>query len=213
MGRVAPQQIASSDGQVLLARRSATWTVAASGQTFFDRDQQVVDAATGRPILQAVGNHISRQAKTVVLGLEQRWFRFPVQGTRLRNGVMIAVDESDTEVLWFRQTGRRTEVVVSPQYGLTPEILCVIELAASWLALYFARQGGTVQAIGPSANPPIRKRPATGDAQDRGRMRCAECGAEDAGVAALCVQCGAAITGPRPVAAGREALNEPATDP
>jgi hypothetical protein len=150
-----PQQIVSSHGQVLLARRGPTWTVTVSGQTFSRTDQQVVNTATGRPTLQAVGNHISRQAKTVVLGLQQHWFRFPVQGSRLRNGVMTAVDESDTEVLWFRQTGRRaTEVIVSPQRALTPEILCVIELAAPWLALYFARQGGTVPASGPSENPP-----------------------------------------------------------
>jgi len=198
-----PQQIVGSDGQVLLARRSMTWTVAASGQRFSLRDEQVVDAATGRPILRAVGNHISRQAKTVVLRLQQRWFRFPVQGSRWRNGVMTAVDESDTEVLWFRQTGRRAaEVVVSPQCALTPEILCVIELAAPWLGMYFMRQGGTVPASGPSADPPIRKRDASDDTPDRVRVRCAECGAEDTGVAALCAQCGAPATRPRPVGGG-----------
>jgi DivIVA domain-containing protein len=201
-----PKQIVSSDGQVLLTRRGATWTVAASGQRFLHPDQQVVDAATGRPILQQVGNHISRQAKAVVLRHQQRWFRFPVEGSRLRNGVMTAVDESDTEVLWFRKTGRRaTEVVISPQCALTPEILCVIELAAPWLDIYLAHQGGTVLASGPSVNPPARKPDASEDTEDRLQVTCVECGAETAGVAALCVQCGAPVIRPRSRAAGPEA--------
>jgi DivIVA domain-containing protein len=192
----APEQIVSSDGQVLLARRGPTWTVAPSEQTYslWGR-QQVVDAATGRPILQAVGDHVSRQAKTVVLGLQQRWFRFPVQGSRLRNGVMTAVDESDTEVLWFRQTGHRAaEVIVSPRYALTPETLCVIELAAPWLARYFALQAETVPASGPSANPPIRTRNGSDDARDRMRMRCAECGQETAESSQRCTACGAPVS-------------------
>jgi hypothetical protein len=196
------RQIVSSDGQVLLTRRGATWIVAASGQTFLPLNQQVVDAATGRPILQAVGDHISRQAKRVVLRSQQRWFRFPVEGSRLRNGVMTAVDESDTEVLWFRKTGQRaTEVVVSPQCELTPEILCVIGLAAPWLGVYFAGQGGRVRASGPSGNPPVRQPDASGDAMDRVRVRCVECGAQAARVAPLCVECGAPVVGSRPVSA------------
>jgi hypothetical protein len=120
MGGFLPQQIASSDGQVLLTCRGPTWTVTASGQTFWLHHRQVMDTATGRPILQEVGYHTSRQAKTVVLGWQQRWFRFPVEGSRRRNGVITAVDESDTEALWFRKTARRAvEVVVSPQCALT----------------------------------------------------------------------------------------------
>jgi DivIVA domain-containing protein len=201
----APQQIVSSDGQVLLTRRGPTWTVAPSGQVFSlryqrvigvgARYQQVVDAATGRPILQAVGDHIRCQAKTVVLGLQQRWFRFPVQGSRLRNGVMTAVDESDTEVLWFRTTGRRAaEVIVSPQCALTPEILCVIELAAPWLTRYFRPLGGTLPASGPSANPPVRTRDASEEAQDRMRVRCVECGQETADSSQCCTACGAPVS-------------------
>jgi hypothetical protein len=133
--RYPPKQIVSSDGQVLLTRRGGAWTVAAT--------RQVVDAGTGRPILQTIGNHTPRNAGTVVLCLEQRWFRFPVKGSRLSNAVMTAVDEADTEVLWFRTTGRQVaDVVVSPECDLTPELLCVIELMASSLEEYFVPQGG-----------------------------------------------------------------------
>jgi DivIVA domain-containing protein len=196
-------KIVSSDGQVLVTLRADRWSVAASGQLFFLRDRQVVDVATGRPILQEVGDHYGRQAKTVLLGLQQRWFRFPVQGSRRRNGVMTAVDESGTEVLWFRKTARRAvEVVVSPQCAVTPEILCVIQLAAPLLGSYFRRSGDSLPG-GPGENPPVRKRGAGDGARDRLRVRCVECGAEDARAAALCVQCGAPVAGPRPVKAGR----------
>jgi ribosomal protein L37E len=108
---------------------------------------------------------------------------------------MTAVDESDTEVLWFRTTGRRAaEVIVSPRYALTPEILCVIELAAPWLARYFALQAETVPASGPSANPPIRTRNGSDEAQDRIRVKCAECGQETAESSQRCTACGAPVS-------------------
>jgi hypothetical protein len=187
------KQILSSHGRVLVTYHPPGWRVAASGQLFFLRDRQVLDAATGRPILQAVGDHQKRQAKTVLLGLQQRWFRFPVEGSQWRNGVMTAVDESGTEVLWFRKTARRaTEVVVSPRCAITPEVLCVIWLATPWLDSYFV-SGNPSRPSGPSENPPVRKRDASDDAQDHRRVRCVECGTDDAGTAALCVQCGAPI--------------------
>jgi hypothetical protein len=56
---------------------------------------------------------------------------------------MTALDESDTEVLWFRKIEPTVmEAVASPTYDLTPEIQCVIELADSWLDAYYLRQGG-----------------------------------------------------------------------
>ena len=42
---------------------------------------------------------------------ERRWLRFPVQGTDYLNGVMRAVDESGTTLLWFRGVGQGEDVV------------------------------------------------------------------------------------------------------
>jgi len=40
--------------------------------------------------------------------------------------------------VWFRKTKPAVvEAVVSPDCGISPEILCLIELAARWLVVYF----------------------------------------------------------------------------
>jgi hypothetical protein len=138
-------KIVDSDGQVLLARRGNTLRVTASGQVFrMDADaEEIVDATTGVPVLRWIGSHRYHHAGTVVLGPGQRWLRFPIQGSRPRDAVMRAVDESGTGVLWFRKTQRAVvEAVVSPDRGISPEILCLIELAADWLAVYFVRSSG-----------------------------------------------------------------------
>ena len=74
----------------------------------------------------------------------QRWLRFPIQGSSVRNGVMTAVDEAGTTLLWFRKprSGAAVEVIVSASCGLTAEILCAIVLAGSWLEKYFQTPGG-----------------------------------------------------------------------
>lgn len=58
---------------------------------------------------------------------------------------MTAVAESGSTALWIRyhptEAGKH-EIVVSPDRDLSPELLCVANLAAAWLAAYFAEQGG-----------------------------------------------------------------------
>jgi hypothetical protein len=133
-------KIIDTDGQVLMACRSNTLRVAASGQVFRNDSSraEIVDATTGVPVLRWIGSHSYRHAGAVVLGPGQRWLSFPIQGSRLRDAVMRAVDESGTGVLWFRKTQRAVvEAVVSPDRGISPEILCLIELAARWLGVYF----------------------------------------------------------------------------
>ena len=133
-------KIIDSDGQVLLAHRGRTLRVAASGQVFRNdaNRAEIVDAMTGAWVLCWIGRHSYYHAETVVLGPGQRWLSFPIQGSRFRNAVMRAVDESGAEVVWFRNTQRVTvEAVVSPDCGISPEILCLIELAARWLVVYF----------------------------------------------------------------------------
>lgn len=138
-------KIIDTDGQVLMVPRGNTLRVAASGQVFrndFNR-AEIVDATTGVLVLRWTGSHSYRHAGTVVLGPGQRWLRFSIQGSWRRDAVMKAVDESGTEVLWFRKTKRAVvEAVVSPDCGISPEILCLIELAARWLVAYFTPPGG-----------------------------------------------------------------------
>jgi hypothetical protein len=137
-------KILGSYGDVLVTRRSTTLTLGVGGRLLRnDWEKQIVDAGTSDPILRWIGSHRFHQPRAVVLQPGQRWLRFPVQGTRLRSAVMTALDESDTEVLWFRKIERNVmEAVIGPTCDLTPEILCVIELADSWLNAYYMRGGG-----------------------------------------------------------------------
>ena len=110
---------------MLLAHRGRTLRVAASGQVFRNdaNRAEIVDAMTGAWVLCWIGRHSYYHAGTVVLGPGQRWLSFPIQGSRFRNAVMRAVDESGAEVVWFRNTQRVTvEAVVSPDCGISPEI-------------------------------------------------------------------------------------------
>jgi hypothetical protein len=125
--------------------RGETLTVGAGGLVLrYDPVRaQVVEAGTGDPFLRWIGDHSYHQARAVVLRPQRRWLRFPVQGARLGHAVMRAVDESDAEVLWLRKVSQAvTEAVVRPDSDLTPEILCLIECAASWLGVYFKSPGG-----------------------------------------------------------------------
>jgi hypothetical protein len=135
-------RIVGSDGQVLLTRRSDRLTIAATGQEFRLLDGRVVDAETGDPVLRMIGSHSYRycRAWTVALFPRQRWLRFPVQGTGIGNGVLTAIDESGTELLWFffrRKPDFGMEAVLSQDCYVTPEILCVSELATPFLVQYF----------------------------------------------------------------------------
>jgi len=141
-GGALTSKIIDSDGRVLLTHRGRTLKVAASGHVFRNdaNRAEIVDAATGALVLRWIGSHSYHHAGTIALGPGQRWLSFPIRGSRLRNAVMRAVDESGTEVVWFRKTKPAVvEAVVSPDCDISPEILCLIELAARWLVVYFAR--------------------------------------------------------------------------
>jgi hypothetical protein len=106
-----------------------------------------VYARTGDPVLWVVGTHRYYNDAGAVLFPDRRWLRFPVQGSKLGNGVMMAVNESGTTVLWFRKVGPRgdwrgplaVEVIVSPDCEVTAEILCVSALTMGWLVNYFVQ--------------------------------------------------------------------------
>jgi len=110
--------------------------------------RRVTDGRTGEPMLWIAGRHSDRVPGGRVLFPGGRYLAFPVMGTRPDNAVMTAVTESGSTVLWFRRIGWRSyEVVVNPDCDPTTELLCVIDLAAGWLASYFGRRrrfaGGT----------------------------------------------------------------------
>jgi hypothetical protein len=155
-------KILGSHGEVLMTCRGTTLTLGVGGRRLRnDWNKQIADAGTGDPILRGIGSHRFHQARAVVLQRGQRWHRFPVQGTGLRSGVMTALDEPDTEVLWFRKTEQNVmEAVISPACDLTPEILCVPELADSWLNASCMRDGGQISEPGTSRC--VRNHPPNG---------------------------------------------------
>jgi len=142
-------KILSSDGQLLMIRRvkssrtgevlEQTWTVVGGVHAFRVAGVKgpVVDVSTGETKMRIIGQHGAGCAAAVVLFADQRWLRFPVDGSSLRNAVMTAVNESGRRVLWFSHIDAEIEVVVSPECELSPELLCVIAMAASWLEQYF----------------------------------------------------------------------------
>src|SRR5258708_5329670 len=149
-GSYGDLKVLGSDGQVLVTRSDSSdspLTIAASrqvlrwrrpGRSRQDRGPAYVDAATGNPVLWMIGTHSYLSAETAVLFPGQRWLRFPVQGSSVRNGVMTAIDESGSTLLWFSKQGSAAvEIIVSPDCGFTPEILCAIALARWWLERYF----------------------------------------------------------------------------
>jgi hypothetical protein len=138
--------VLGSDGQVLVTG-GENLTVCATGQEFRSRGpgSGLVDAATGRSVMWRIGAHEYLSDGSVVLFPARRWLKFPVQGTEYMNGVMTAVDESGTTLLWFRGVGQGedvVEVVVSAECDLTPEILCVVALAGRWLKQYITQPEG-----------------------------------------------------------------------
>lgn len=55
---------------------------------------------------------------------------------------MTAVSESGTTLLWFRHIRRyEYDVLLSPDFDPTAEILCAVALTARWLTGYFHTSG------------------------------------------------------------------------
>lgn len=147
--RKAGGKVADSLGQVLLTHRRRTMTLATGQVLRVDKSvtsvdamlmgRRVTDVGTGEPVLWIGGRHSDRVPSGRVLLPGRRLLVFPVVGTRPGNAVMTAVTESGSTVLWFRRISwRNYEVVVGPDCDLATELLCVIDLAAGWLASYFA---------------------------------------------------------------------------
>ena len=121
---------------------------------------QVVEAGTGDPVLWICNRHYDRKATGYVIFPGQagsqdfsernRDLMFPVKGSRRGNAVMTAVlPASGTTMLWFRRVAMREhEVVVNPEWDLTPKVLGTIELTAAWLSGYFDIAGSNARRRG-----------------------------------------------------------------
>lgn len=134
-------RIHGDDGVLLMTRRRKTWTEISGGCAFrFTLRADVVDVSAGDQILSFSGDHRAYYAAARVRRRQEPWLWFPVRGTSLANAVMTAIDRSGTEVMRFRRarTGE-TQVVVSPDHAVTPDILCVIAAAGPLLGRYFTQ--------------------------------------------------------------------------
>jgi hypothetical protein len=146
-------KITGSSGEVLLTRRGTTMTLA-DGQVLrvdkrYPDRWRVADSSTGDPLLWICNRHYDRkptgyvifpgQANSEDFSERNRDLMFPVKGSRRGNAVMTAVvPASGTTILWFRQRAMREhEVVVTPEWDLTPTVLGTIELTVAWLSGYF----------------------------------------------------------------------------
>jgi hypothetical protein len=143
-------KITGSAGEVLLTCRGRTITLA-DGQVLqvdkrYPDRWQVVDSRTAEPVLWICNRHYDRKPTGFVIFGQATDFRernrdlwFPVTGSRRSDAVMTAVvPASDATMLWFRQLTRNEhEVVVSPEWDLTPKVLGIIELTTDWLSGYF----------------------------------------------------------------------------
>jgi hypothetical protein len=140
-----------SEGKTYTVRRSIFASVF-PGIGPNSRREEVIDPENGQPMLEMTGFHVERCASAAMKLLPERGtLRFPVSGTRLKNAVMSAVDDSETTVLRFRLSSHRLrgrswmsamEVNVDPNVEITSEIAIVVAVASTNLKSYFQQRGG-----------------------------------------------------------------------
>jgi hypothetical protein len=162
---VSAREIRSADDEVLAFVRLASYkeallTTPKDGGKFqiLGRPGRVESMATGELVLSWTGEskrqprlrHQAGQPFTVMYLQGGRWLRFPVRGTTRGNAVMTAVDQTETEVMWFRiAESKSVEVVISPDRSVTPEVLCAVTIASPLIGYYFVGlpQGSRSQVI------------------------------------------------------------------
>jgi hypothetical protein len=103
--------------------------------------RELVDE-TGTPILYTSGNSYNYRAYARITFPDQRWLRFLVRGTDLRNAIMTAVDQAGNKVARYRrivEDDKRfsVEMAVHPDLKLTDELMLVIVMSPPWLYHYF----------------------------------------------------------------------------
>jgi DivIVA domain-containing protein len=98
--------------------------------------------STGRPVLQLIGIHFDRQARSTVRRSSGGLIHFPVSGTSITNAVLSATNDSGTVLLRCRETEAGHWAMLDPSVPVTAEYLLITVLALKLLPSYFRRPGG-----------------------------------------------------------------------
>ena len=107
-----------------------------------------VASADGLEVLWFTGTkNFNLKAKAVAHMPGGRTLRFPVEGTKRRNAVMTAVDDSGGPVFRIRKVrdagrGKRVEILVEPRMRVTDELLLAIATGYYNLDSFFDRGSG-----------------------------------------------------------------------
>jgi hypothetical protein len=107
--------------------------------------REVVNLDTKERVFRIDGMNFNGKANAVIRLSEERWFSFPVVGTRKENPVMTAVDETGKQVaLWWSTSGQMrigiAEIVIPPE-DMTTGLMVMIATATPFFAFYFLKPG------------------------------------------------------------------------
>ena len=113
---------------------------------------QVIDAATGKAVVQRIGAHRNHRASGKLRMSELGDFQFPIRGTRPGDAIMAAIDEtgacrvsyrfSNPELNWgnMDKGGKLNgiEVAVAPEAATNMNsALLLVAMSIEWLRSYF----------------------------------------------------------------------------
>jgi DivIVA domain-containing protein len=98
---------------------------------------KVITDESGMPVLHASGDSYQMHTWARVTFADQRSLRFLVRGSRRRNAIMTAVDQSGNSAARYRQAGGCVEIVVNPRWQLSDELILAVTQSADWLSGYF----------------------------------------------------------------------------
>jgi hypothetical protein len=107
--------------------------------------REVVNLDTKERVFRIDGMNFNGKANAVIRLSEERWYSFPMEGTRKENPVMTAVDETGKQVaLWWSSSDPTrigiAEIVIPPE-EVTTALVVMISTATPFFAFYFLRPG------------------------------------------------------------------------
>ena len=107
--------------------------------------REVVNIDTQERVLRIDGKNFNGKANAVIRLSEERWYSFPVEGTRKENPVMTAVDETGKQVaLWWSSSDPTrigiAEIVIPPN-EITTALMVMLVTATPFFAFYFLKPG------------------------------------------------------------------------
>jgi hypothetical protein len=107
--------------------------------------REVVNIDTQERVFRIDGMNFNGKANAAIRLSEERWYSFPLEGTRKENPVMTAVDETGKQVaLWWSSSDPTrigiAEIVISPE-DITTALMVMIATATPFFAFYFLKPG------------------------------------------------------------------------